>query len=121
VDKVRHRRRSPRGRARRGGLYLTTVGSHRRQGQVAQVDRGRGAVAEERGVRLGLTLTTPPSHHPPLYLATTDPFHRLGLGGRMGRWLGHSYEAWPEPRALQGNRPTNVCSIFLFTYSLNLI
>jgi hypothetical protein len=56
VDKVRRQRRSLRG----GGLNPVTASHHRRQGQAPQADRRRGATAEERGVRLGLTLIAPP-------------------------------------------------------------
>jgi hypothetical protein len=57
VDKVWCQRRSPRGEARGVGLDSAMTSHHHRQGQA---DQRRGATVEECGVRLGLTLTTPP-------------------------------------------------------------
>jgi hypothetical protein len=82
VDRVRRQRRSPRGEARGGGLDPATVSHHRWQGQAMQANRRRGAMAEERGVWLWLTLT--------------KPYRRMGLASRMGRQPGHSFQAWLE-------------------------
>jgi hypothetical protein len=80
------------------------------------------------------TLTAPP-FQPPLYLTKTDSLHRLGLAGRMGCGLGHSFEhglshermrAGPDsgsrPEFNKGNRPTTVSAIlFHLVCSLNLV